>query len=92
MRRTPALTPDKCAYGIPFSLAARKCYFKKCIPPSVPPSPPVNSYWNDPSLWNTSSDGYLINVGGSVGVPKDYDDVRIVLGELGYDLTTRSTF
>ena len=78
-------------YGVDRALTftAFKCYYKDCIPPpdpdTIPPAtqrPAVFDYWNDATLWNMSSDGYLVNVGGSSGVPQDYDDVRIEFGKL----------
>ena len=72
----------------PLSFTAYKCYYKDCIPPpdpdTIPPPtqrPAVFVYWNTASLWNTSADGYVVNTGGSYGVPQNYDDVRIEFGK-----------
>lgn len=65
-----------------------KCYYADCIPPPDPDTiPPASSrpldfeYWDDTSLWNISSnDSFVSNVGGSYGIPVDYDNVRIEFG------------
>ena len=79
------------AYGIdrPLSFTAFKCYYTDCIPPPdpdtvapLPERPAVYDFWDDVNLWNVSSDGYLVNIGGSSGIPQDYDNIRVEFGEL----------
>ena len=73
------------------TFTAFKCYYKDCIPPPDPDTvaplaerPAVFDYWDDVTLWNMSSDGYLVNLGGSNGVPQDYDNVRVEFGKLSF--------
>ncbi|XP_052805044.1 fibrocystin-L-like isoform X2 [Mya arenaria] len=71
----------------PLSFTAYKCFYTDCIPPpdpdTVPPAvsrPPEFGYWDDATIWNMTEDGYLINIGGSSGIPQDYDNVKISFG------------
>ena len=77
-------------YDIDRSLkfTAYKCYYKDCIPPPDPDTvlpkaerPAVFKYWNDATLWNVSSEGYVSNVLGSYGVPQDFDKVKVEFGK-----------
>ncbi|XP_052286416.1 fibrocystin-L-like [Dreissena polymorpha] len=66
------------------SFTAFKCYYANCIPPpdpnTVPPAtvrPAEFDYWDDTTIWNTTDDGYLVNIGGNAGIPQDFDNVKI---------------
>lgn len=69
------------------SFSAFKCFYANCIPPpdpnTVPPAtgrPAEFDYWDDATIWNTTVDGYLVNTGGSAGIPQDFDNVKIAFG------------
>ncbi|KAH3704517.1 hypothetical protein DPMN_079573 [Dreissena polymorpha] len=67
-----------------YSLTLYKCFFKDCIPPpdpnTIPPAsarPQDVDFWHDANIWNMTTDGYLSNIGGSSGIPKDMSNVNI---------------
>ena len=88
-KRSRRGSPTMTAYDVDrtWSFSSYKCFFTDCIPPpdpdTIPPAterPLQYQNWEDTTLWNMTDDGYMTNVGGSNGVPQDFDDVKIIYG------------
>ncbi|KAL4228989.1 Fibrocystin-L [Mactra antiquata] len=77
---------DSFTFDRPYGFTSYKCYYTDCIPPpdpnTVPPlaaRPHAFKYWDDATMWNMTSDGYVTNVGANgTSIPQDYEDVRIL--------------
>lgn len=79
---------DSFTFDRPYGFTSYKCYYTDCIPPPDPNTvPPVTTrpfeydYWDDETIWDVDSDGYIANVGfNGTDIPLNYENVRILFG------------